>query len=162
MKQEGVKEGGMKEAGTAKDKSPPRFVALLNRAQKAVQRWVETRPEAWDSISSAQVGLLFFLRSRPNATIGEIAVATEVAPAAVTNLSKRMQLVGLVERTSDEQDARITRLRLTVAGEQASGQAQHVLKDLNAQLKQGFTEAELAVVARWLAQAATLAPSSGE
>jgi DNA-binding MarR family transcriptional regulator len=136
--------------------SPPRFVFLLNRAHRAVQRWVETRPSAWEGASSAQAGLLFFLRSRRNATIGEIAAALDVAPAAVTNLSKRMQAADLVERVSDEHDARMTRLQLTPSGETASAQADRALQELNAHLKAGFTDAELAVVARWLAHATTL------
>ena len=41
------------------EKKPPRFVFLLNRAQKILPRWVETRPQAWDGINSAQAGLLF-------------------------------------------------------------------------------------------------------
>lgn len=136
--------------------SPPRFVFLLNRAQKAVQRWVETRPGAWDGASSAQAGLLFLLQSRPEATIGEIATALQVAPAAVTNLSKRMQAADLVERVSDSSDARMTRLRLTTAGAAAGVQAQQALQELNLRLKANFTDDELAVVARWLGQAATL------
>ncbi len=134
--------------------SPPRLVFLLNRAQRAVQRWVESRPDAWEGVSSAQVGLLFFLESRRNATIGEIATALQVAPAAVTNLSKRMQAGGLVERTGDDNDARMTRLRLTANGEQAGAQSHQVLQTLNGKLTSGFSDAELGVVARWLEQAA--------
>ncbi|MGB6055496.1 MAG: MarR family winged helix-turn-helix transcriptional regulator [Burkholderiaceae bacterium] len=141
--------------------SHPRFVFLLNRAQKAVQRWVETRPGTWEGVSSAQAALFFFLQSHPNATIGEIAAALQVAPAAVTNLSKRMQAAGLIERTGDERDGRMTRLGLTVAGKEASVQAHGALQELNTHLKAGFTDAELAVVARWLEQAAALDSPSG-
>lgn len=137
--------------------APPRFAFLLNRAQRALQRWVETRPHAWEGISSAQVGLLFFLESQRDAKIGEIAAALQVAPAAVTNLSKRMQAAGLIERTGDDSDGRATRLRLTADGERASRQSRRLLDELNGHLKAGFSEAELAVVARWLQQAATLA-----
>jgi len=136
--------------------SAPRFVFLLQRAQKAVQHWVENRPGAWEGVSLAQAGLLFYLRAKPAATIGEIADALQVAPAAVTNLSKRMQGAGLIERLADQDDARLTRLRLSAAGVQAGVQADGALRDLNAHLKGGFTEAELAVVARWLAQAGQL------
>lgn len=134
----------------------PRFVFLLNRAHRAIQRWVENRPDAWEGISSAQVGLLFFLESHTDATIGEMAQALKVAPAAMTNLSKRMQTAGLVERTSDERDGRMTRLRLTAHGVQASVHARRVLQGLNGQLTQGFSDTELLVVARWLEQAALL------
>lgn len=136
----------------------PRFVQLLNRAQRALQRWIETRPEAWEGISAAQVGLLFVLRSRGDAAIGEIAGELGVAPAAVTNLSKRMQAAGLVERVADAGDARLTRLRMTGVGADASTRAGAVLVELNARLADGFTPEELQVVARWLKQAAALEP----
>ena len=135
----------------------PRFVFLLNRAQRALQRWIETRPEAWEGISSAQVGLLFFLASRKEpATVGEIAKGLQVAPAAVTNLSKRMQAAALIERVGDEADGRVTRVRLTARGEEASRQAHAVLQGLNARLAAGFAPDELAIVARWLTQVADL------
>ncbi|MEH6438269.1 MarR family winged helix-turn-helix transcriptional regulator [Massilia sp. DD77] len=134
----------------------PRFVALVNRAQRAMQRWIEGRPEAWEGASAAQAGLLFLLASREDAAIGEIAQALDVAPAAVTNLSKRMQAAGLVERVGDAHDARLTRLRLSGQGREASRLATGALAELNAKLSAGFTQQELAVVARWLDQATRL------
>lgn len=142
-----------KEKGTARQ---PRFVFLLNRAQRILQRWVETRPEGWEGISSAQAAVLFILGARGSAAIGEIAAELKVAPAAVTNLSKRMQAAGLVERVADEQDARMTRLRLTPAGARAGDTARAVLAGLNARLTEGFSTEELATVARWLERVAEL------
>jgi DNA-binding MarR family transcriptional regulator len=132
----------------------PRFVFLVNRAQRAIGRWIERRPEAWDGISPAQVGLLFLLAARDEAAVGEIAQALDVAPAAVTNLSKRMQAADLIERVGDARDGRLTRLRLTPAGAAASAQAHAVLDQLNARLLRNFTADEQAVVARWLNHAA--------
>ncbi len=138
----------------------PRFVQLLNRAQRGLQRWIEARPEAWDGISAAQVGLLFALQSRQGepAAVGEIAADLGVAPAAVTNLSKRMQAAGMVERVGDAGDARLTRLQMTGAGRAAGVRAGEVLVELNGRLAEGFTERELQTVARWLARAAALEP----
>lgn len=133
-----------------------RFVQLLNRAQRATQRWIEERPEAWEGISAAQVGLLFVLKSRGDAAIGEIAQDLGVAPAAVTNLSKRMQAAGLVERVADASDARLTRLQMTPTGLGAAELSRSALADLNGRLAAGFTQEELQTVARWLAQAAAL------
>lgn len=129
---------------------PPRFVFLINRAQKAIARWIEGRPDAWEGASGAQAGLLFVLAARDQASIGEIAQALDVAPAAVTNLSKRMQAAGLVERVGDAFDARLTRLRLSGEGRRACERARTVLAQLNARLTEGFSEDELQVVARWL------------
>lgn len=134
---------------------PPRFVLLVNRAQRAIMRWIEGRPQAWEGASAAQAALLFLLAGRDAAPVGEIAAALEVAPAAVTNLSKRMEAASLVERVADARDARLTRLRLTEAGMAASAQATSVLAELNRNLCRGFTPAELQTVARWLEHAAT-------
>ena len=133
----------------------PRFVFLVNRAQRAIMRWIEGRPAAWEGASAAQAALLFLLAGRDAASVGEIAAALEVAPAAVTNLSKRMQAAGLVERVADEHDARLTRLGLTSLGLAASAQAKAALAELNKALCRGFTAEELQTVARWLDQAAT-------
>ncbi|AVJ18818.1 MarR family winged helix-turn-helix transcriptional regulator [Serratia rhizosphaerae] len=137
---------------------PPRFVFLLGHAHRALQRWIEARPEAWEDISSAQVGLLFFLRSAGMATVGEASTALRVAPAAITRLSKRMQATGLIDRMVDEQDSRKMRLTLTDAGEAAGLQAHAALQQLNTLLSAQFSEAELMVVARWLKQVSTLDP----
>lgn len=130
----------------------PRFVFLVNRAQRAIMRWIEGRPAAWDGASAAQAALLFLLAGRESASdsasIGEIAAALQVAPAAVTNLSKRMEAARLVERVADAQDARMTRLRLTARGRAAGAQAKTVLAQLNAQLCRGFSAEELQIVAR--------------
>jgi len=138
----------------------PRFVWLVNRAQRAMMRWIEGRPAAWDGASAAQAGLLFLLAGRGPASdfasIGEIAAALEVAPAAVTNLSKRMEAARLVERVADAHDARMTRLRLTAAGHEAGIQAKTVLAELNAKLCHGFTVDELQTVARWLEHSAVV------
>jgi len=138
----------------------PRFVFLLNRAQRILQRWVETHPQGWDGISSAQAGVLFLLASRGSVTIGEIAAELKASPAAVTNLSKRMQAAGLVERLADEHDARLTRLRATPAGDRATAAARTALAGLNERMMRGFSDAELAVVARWLEQVGDLEKDS--
>ncbi len=140
----------------SKPRNPPRFIMLLNRAQRVVQRWIETRPQAWDGVSSAQVGMLFFLSKHDGAPIGEIAQALQVAPAAVTNLSKRMEAANLLERFADADDGRLTRLRLSPDGKRATAQATEVLDNLNARLGDGFSSDELATVARWLAHVAEL------
>lgn len=145
-------------------KNPPRFVFLVNRAQRAIMRWIESRPAAWEGASAAQAGMLFLLAGRESsadgapegASIGEIAAVLEVAPAAVTNLSKRMEAARLVERVADAHDARMTRLRLTRQGRAASLQAKTVLAQLNAQLCRGFSPEELQVVARWLDHSAAV------
>jgi len=140
----------------SKEAKSPRFVFLVNQAYRKLQRWTETRPGTWEGISTAQVGLLFLLASRNQATIGEIAQALQVAPAATTNLSKRMEAAGLIERIADQDDGRVTRLRLTQSGEDASAKSREMLKELNKRISDGFSNEELATVARWLSHVSDL------
>ena len=140
----------------SKEAKSPRFVFLVNQAHRKLQRWTETRPGTWEGISTAQVGLLFLLASRNQATIGEIAQALQVAPAATTNLSKRMEASGLIQRIADHDDGRVTRLRLTQFGEDASAQSREMLKELNKRISDGFSSEELATVARWLSHVSDL------
>ncbi|URW84413.1 MarR family transcriptional regulator [Alcaligenes sp. DN25] len=137
-------------------KSQPRFVFLLNHAHKALQRWIQKQPSAWTDISAAQVGMLFLIRSQGSVTVGEAASALQVAPAAITGLSKRMQAAGLIQRLTDDVDTRKICLTLTPTGEEASIKAKSTLQDLNQQLSDGFTKDELKVVARWLSQVVSL------
>lgn len=138
------------------DPKPPRFVYLVNRADRAIGRWVENHSAGWEGVSSAQIGLLFVLASQHDASVGEIAQALDVAPAAVTNLSKRMQDADLITRIADASDGRLTRLRLTPAGSAALDKARGVLATLNAELTNGFSKDELDTVSRWLSQVGTL------
>lgn len=140
----------------SKGAKSPRFVFLVNQAQRKLKRWTETRSGTWEGISTAQVGLLFLLASRNQVTIGEIAQALQVAPAATTNLSKRMEASGLIERITDHNDGRVTRLRLTQAGEDASAKSREMLKELNNRIIDGFSSEELATVARWLSHVSDL------
>lgn len=133
-----------------------RFIMRVLAPVLVALKGIEGSPDSWEGISSAQVGLLFLLTSKDEASVGEIAEALRVAPAAVTNLSKRMQGAGLIERVADAADGRLTRLRLTAAGKAASTQSSVVLQSLNGQLTAGFSQQELAVVARWLDHAAKL------
>lgn len=139
-----------------RQKPQPRFVFLLNHAHKALQRWIQRQPSAWEDISAAQAGLLFLIRSQGSVTVGEAANALQVAPAAITGLSKRMQAAGLIQRLTDGVDTRKICLTLTAAGDAASLKAKSALQDLNQRLSNGFTEDELEVVARWLDQVVSL------
>lgn len=133
-----------------------RLIFLLNRAQRSVQRRIESQPGRWNGITAAQVGLLFLLAGSRRCTVGEVAFELKVAPAAVTGLSKRMSDAGLVLRMQDEADGRLTRLALTAEGERCLLIAKASLIGMNAQLHEGFSDSELQVVGRWLDHVASI------
>ena len=87
---------------------------------------------------------------------GELARRLELDAGAMTRAVARLSAKGLVETVPDETDGRRRVVRLTEAGTKRREQGTQELSRANALLKEGFTEAELEVVARFLTHAASL------
>jgi DNA-binding MarR family transcriptional regulator len=126
-----------------------RLVYLLNVGQKRLNRWSQTRTAA-GGVTAAQAGLLFFLGKNDGALTSEAAAALDLKAPGMSGLVDRVERAGLVERHSDELDRRASRLWLTAAGRAALKRSKSGLAELNARLTEGFTSAEIDVVARWL------------
>lgn len=126
-----------------------RLVYLLNVGQRRLQRWSQART-ASGGVTAAQAGLLFFLGERNGALMSEAAAALDLGAPGMSGLAERTEKAGLIERRADENDGRASRLWLTEAGRAARQRSKLRMKDLNAKLTEGFTEAEIDVVARWL------------
>lgn len=130
--------------------SRPRLVYLLQRADTAVRREVAARAQG-TPLSAAAAGVLFHLRSHPDALVGEVTDALGASPAGMSGLLARMTSAGLVARRKDDDDKRAVRLSLTTAGDAACASAAEATEEITEWLCDGFTTAELAVVERWLA-----------
>lgn len=133
-----------------------RFVFLLNSAQRHLQQWMaQQQADAatlGDSIPSpAQAGALFALAKADGMTMGQLAQALDLAPSAVSGLIQRMEALEWVARHADEHDGRTLRVWLSPAGRAHLPALKQATTRINARLTSGFTEAELATVARWLA-----------
>ena len=123
---------------------------LLNVAQRRLQRHVAVR--SGDSgVTAAQSGLLFVLGQRDGVPMGEAAAALDLNPPGISGLVDRMTAARLIERRADPEDGRAWRLWLTSAGRAAMAQTKAELARINARLTEGFSDAEIEVVARWLA-----------
>jgi len=127
-----------------------RLVFLLNVAQRRLQRHVAVR--SGDSgVTAAQSGLLFVLGQRDGVPMGEAAAALDLNPPGISGLVDRMTAARLIQRRADPEDGRTWRLWLTPAGRAALAQTKAELARINARLTDGFSDAEIEVVARWLA-----------
>lgn len=135
-----------------------RLIFLLNAGQRRVQRWIEGKMAAKGGLTAAQSGVLFFLGDKDGVLIGEAADALDLAPSAMTGLIDRMTRAELVERQADPRDGRAMRLHLTDKGRAARAAAKSGLDGVNAHLTEGFSEAEIQIVARWLASLQTKFP----
>lgn len=133
-----------------------RFVFLLNSAQRHLQQWMaqqqaDAATHGTSIPSPAQAGALFALAKADGMTMGQLAQALDLAPSAVSGLVQRMAALEWVARHADEHDGRTLRVWLTPAGRSHLPALKQATSRINARLTAGFTEAELATVARWLA-----------
>jgi DNA-binding MarR family transcriptional regulator len=134
-----------------------RLVFLLTVAQRRLQRWMASRTQA-SGVTAAQSGLLFILGQRDGVLMGEAGAALDLGPPGISGLVDRMTASNLIRRRADPDDGRAWRLWLTPAGRAAMAQSKTGLVEVNARLTDGFSEAEIDVVARWLATMQTRFP----
>jgi DNA-binding MarR family transcriptional regulator len=126
-----------------------RLVFLLNVAQRRLQRWIAAQtPQS--GATAAQSGLLFVLGQRDGVLMGEAGAALDLGPPGISGLVDRMTSANLIRRRADPDDGRAWRLWLTPAGRAALAQSKAGLAEINARLADGFSEAEIDTVARWL------------
>ena len=135
----------------------PRLVFLLNVAQRRLQRWVAAQTGA-SGVTAAQGGLLFVLGQRDGVLMGEAGAALDLGPPGISGLVDRMTAANLIQRRADPDDGRAWRLWLTPTGRAALARTKAGLSEVNARLVDGFSEAEIDVVARWLTSLQTSFP----
>ena len=125
-----------------------RLIYLLNVAQRRLQRWMAAQPE--NEVTPAQAGLLFILGKQDGILMGEAGAALDLGPAGISGLVDRTAAAGLVERRADREDGRAWRVFLTPKGRNALARAKTEAASINAALTEGFSSAEIDIVARWL------------
>ncbi len=127
-----------------------RLIFLLNVAQRRVQRFVAARAPT-GGVTPVQSGLLFVLGKRDGVLMGEAGAALDLGMPGISGLAERMVEAGLIDKRADPDDGRAWRLWLTPAGRKALARAKAGAAELNARLMEGFSDAEIDIVARWLA-----------
>lgn len=126
-----------------------RLIYLLNVAQRRLQRFVAAETRA-GGVTAAQSGLLFVLGKCDGVSMGEAGAALDLGPPGVSGLAERMVEAGLIEKRADPGDGRASRLWLTVAGRRALARTKADVTELNVRLTEGFSDAEIDIVSRWL------------
>lgn len=93
-------------------------------------------------IVPGQYPLLHYLSRNPDATQQELAAMLFVSPASVAQSTKRLKNAGLLEKTSDPDNLRKNRLRVTPAGQEVVESFRALADSVDAQTFRGFSEAE--------------------
>ena len=93
-------------------------------------------------IGPGQVPILYDLKWHKELTQRQLAEHTHVTAATISGTLKRMERAGLVYRTDDEKDARISIVRLTDEGKERGEQAGKLFVQTDYDMLKDFSEAE--------------------
>ena len=99
-------------------------------------------------IYRGQPPVLYVLHEQEGLTQSELAARLEVAPATVTKMLQRLERAGFVQRQTDSEDQRVSRVYLTDAGRAVQGDVVAVLGRLAAETFGNFTIEERVVLRR--------------
>ena len=134
----------------------PRLFNLLTLARQNLFRSADAVFSNELGYSGTQIVALFALNGEEGCQLKDLGRALQLKNSAVTGLVARMEENELIVRGQSQHDARAGSLRLSPKGRDVLAVALPLLDSLNTQLKQGFSEEELAIVARFLMHAGKL------
>ena len=93
-------------------------------------------------VGPGQVPILSQLNYHGELTQRELAEHTHVTAATISGTLKRMEKAGIVYRTDDNRDARVSIVRLTEKGKVVAEQARQQFVIADKEMLKGFTESE--------------------
>jgi DNA-binding MarR family transcriptional regulator len=102
----------------------------------------------WDELGlyRGQPFLLAVLWEQEGVTHSELAQRLHVSPATVTNMIKRMERTGLLERRPDAEDQRVSRVHLTDAGRAIRERVDRQWQEIETRVFGSFTGEEQAML----------------
>jgi DNA-binding MarR family transcriptional regulator len=99
-----------------------------------------------------QPPMLHALWKQEGLTHSELAAKLHVQPATMTKMVKRMEKAGFVERKSDPDDQRVSRVYLTDAGRAVKAEVRQVWRTMEEETFDGFTMEERVLLRRFFLQ----------
>ncbi len=105
---------------TATKESLAQSAADLSRLIRALRRILRMRLRQGlgQPLPGPAAELLRLAADQPGLRVGDAAKALHIAPNTTSTLVRQLTAAGLLERTADEQDARVARLTVTAAGKE--------------------------------------------
>lgn len=129
-----------------------RLIFLLSTAQQAVKRHANKILAAEGvRITVAQSGILFLLKQQDRRMISEVGRILGIENSAMTGLVDRLEKSGFVTRVIDPADRRALLICATPSGLDEVERAKPIIRRVNEAIKTGFSEHEIDVLKRVLA-----------
>lgn len=127
-----------------------RLIYQINLARHAMMKYLDAGSREALGVSATQLTALMTLRENNGLLMKELADVLMLDKSAVTGLAKRMVANDLIVRVPSENDARASFLTVTTKGNEKLELGLKLLKGVNKQMSEGFTEDELVIVSRFL------------
>ena len=94
-------------------------------------------------IHFGQARILTALLKHHSLSQREIAIGLHIKPATVTNMVKKMEVSGLIDRNRDEGDDRIINVTLTSKGKEAAHFTEEIFRKIEGEIRSEFDAGEL-------------------
>jgi len=121
-----------------------RLIFLLFKAQNKLKNYIRSQlAAAGVRISVVQAGILFLLKQKDGRTMTEISQALSTDNSAVTGLADRLEKLGLIVRRMALNDRRAYLIHITPDGIEEVEKAKGVIRRVNEEMKEGFTDEEI-------------------
>lgn len=104
------------------------------------------------NIYRGQPEILEYLTQHGDCSQRELAEHFGVTPASIATSLKRMSKAGFIERTADEADRRINRIKLTESGEKTRKAGKAECDKVDKAMFTGFSDEEIAVFSNMLSR----------
>src|SRR4030042_4420666 len=121
-----------------------RLVFLISKVyQRLITKLQKSYLENGIEVTPIQGMLLFFLLKNDGSSLTQISQGLMLENPTVTGLIDRLEKSGYVKRTDHPNDRRIYLVYLTEKGIMVANKALPIVKRLNEQIKEGYSEEEI-------------------
>jgi len=115
-------------------------------AKRSFQQLADT------GVHPGQIPMVKLLGEEGGLSQREISQRLHIRPPTVTVSLQRMENAGLIERSLDKKDQRVSRIYLTQKGKDLNKKMADIMKRNEESLFQGFTESEICLMKRFFRQ----------
>ena len=121
-----------------------RLIFLISKVyQKLIMNLQKSFSESGIEVTPIQVMLLFFLQKKDGSSLSQISQGLMLENPTVTGLIDRLEKSGYVKRSDHPNDRRVYLIYLTEKGKKVANKALPIVKRLNEQIKEGYSEREI-------------------
>jgi DNA-binding MarR family transcriptional regulator len=128
-----------------------RLIFLVFSAQQKLKMYLNSALMASGvRVTVAQAGILFLLKQKDNRTMTELSQILGVDNSTMTGLTDRLEKAGFLKRHANPGDRRTSHIQITPEGLSEADGARAVIRQVNEEIKTGFSPAEIETFKRVL------------